>query len=245
MIEQSLLSFWAVLQQQSLMGLSLSLLAYLASLWLYQRCHRFILLHPIVTASVAIALVLHNSDISYRAYVDGNQLLYFLLGPATVALAIPLQQEFHKIRGLLTAIVITLICGGLFAMGSAVGIAWLLDGSELTLLSLTPKSVTSPIAMGVAQNIGASVSLTVGVVVFTGVVGVFFAPLVFAVTGLADTRLQGLVLGLNAHGVGTAYAFERSADCGALATLAMVITGAGTALSLPYLLDLFARYVGA
>ena len=228
--------FWAHLSHQPLAGLVLSLLAYSLGLWLYQRAQRPVILHPVLTAAALIALALHSADINYRDYVASNQLLYLLLGPATVALAVPLHQEFHHLRGLVLPILVTIVCGAIIAVLSAVGIAWLAGASDSVLLALTPKSVTTPIALGIAERIGALGSLTAGIVVFTGVSAALLAPLVFRLTGLADERLRGLVLGLNGHGVGTAIAFERSPVSGAFASLAMGLTGALTALTLPLIL---------
>lgn len=221
-----------------LFGLLLSLTAYQLGLWAYRRSNQWILLHPVVTGALAITAVLLALDLSYRDYLSANQLLYFLLGPATVALAVPLHQEFHHLRGLVLPLLVTIALGAAIAAGSAVGIAWYLGASKLTLLSLAPKSVTTPIALGIAQRIDALPGLTTGVVVFTGVISALLGPLVFKLTGLKDHRLQGVILGLNGHGVGTARAFELNATSGAFAGLAMGLTGALTAFTLPFLIRL-------
>ena len=231
---QPLLELWQTLIQKPLFGLALTLAAYQLGLWLYQRCNRLILIHPVLTASVTVCLVLKGLDISYRQYLEGNQLLYFLLGPATVALAVPLHQEFHHLRGLFLPLLITIVLGAAIAATSAMGLAWVMGASESTLLALSPKSVTTPIALGLADRLGALESLTTGGVVATGVVAALMAPLVFKLTGLTDGRMQGTILGLNGHGVGTALAFERAPTTGAFASLAMGLTGALTAFTLPY-----------
>lgn len=228
-------SLWAHLSHLPLFGLLLSLLCYQAGLLIYQRVGRNVILHPVVTASLAIALLLNLLNIPYKEYLQANQLLYFLLGPATVALAIPLYQEFHHIRRLALPILVTVAMGATFASVSAVAIAYWLGGSETTLLSLAPKSVTTPIALGVSENIGGLPALTTGVVVFTGVIGTLLSPVVFYLLRLRDPRQQGIVLGINAHGVGTARGFEINASTGAFASLAMGMTGAFTALTLPYI----------
>lgn len=231
--------FASNLIHKPLFGLLLTLVVYQLSLWFYDFCGRRAFVHPVAVSSVAIAAFLKLTGLSYSNYVDANELVYFLLGPTTVALAVPLYREFHHIRKLALPVVITVIVGGAFAAASAVGIAWMMGANETTLLSLAPKSVTTPIAIGIADNIGALATLTTGVVVFTGVIGVLLSPLVFYLLQLRDPRLQGIVLGLNAHGVGTARSFEVNATTGAFATLAMGLTGAFTALTLPYLVRLF------
>lgn len=234
-----LLSFWNSLIHKPLFGLLLTLVVFQIALRFYNVCGRKAFVHPVAVSVVIIAAFLKFNHISYREYVQANDLLYFLLGPTTVALAIPLYREFHHIRKLALPVLITVLVGGCFAAASAVGIAWLMDADKQVLLSLAPKSVTTPIAIGIAQNIGALTTLTTGVVVFTGVIGVLLSPVVFYLLQLHDPRAQGLVLGLNAHGIGTARGFEINATNGAFATLAMGLNGAFTALTLPYIVPLF------
>lgn len=236
---QHLLDFGNSLIHKPLFGLLLTLVVFQTSLWFYNACGRRAFVHPVAVSSVTIAALLKFGDIPYREYVQANNLIYFLLGPTTVALAIPLYREFHHIRRLALPVLLTVLLGGIFAAASAVGIAWMMGANEQVLLSLAPKSVTTPIAIGIANNIGALTTLTTGVVVFTGVIGVLLSPVVFYLLQLHDPRAQGVVLGLNAHGVGTARSFELSATNGAFATLAMGLNGAFTALTLPYIVPLF------
>ncbi len=234
-----LMSFVDNVIHTPLFGLLLTLVVYQISLWFYDFCGRRAFVHPVAVSSVVIAALLKTTGVSYADYVSANELIYFLLGPTTVALAIPLYREFHHIRKLALPVVVTVLVGGVFAGASAVAIAWFMGANEQTLLSLAPKSVTTPIAIGIANNIGALPTLTTGVVVFTGVIGVLLSPIVFYLLQLRDPRLQGIVLGLNAHGVGTARSFEINPTTGAFATLAMGLTGTFTALTLPYLVVLF------
>ncbi|WP_439134662.1 LrgB family protein [Pseudomaricurvus sp.] len=234
-----LLTFWNSLIHKPLFGLLLTLVVFQGALWFYNLCGRRAFVHPVAVSSVVIAAFLKFGGIPYREYVQANDLIYFLLGPTTVALAIPLYREFHHIRKLAFPVLLTVLLGGVFAAVSAVGIAWMMGANEQVLLSLAPKSVTTPIAIGIANNIGALTTLTTGVVVFTGVIGVLLSPVVFYLLQLHDPRAQGIVLGLNAHGVGTARGFELNATTGAFATLAMGLNGAFTALTLPYIVPLF------
>ncbi len=225
---------WEHISQLPLFGLFITLVIYQLALFLYQKSNRNILLHPVAVAAVCITLLLHVVDISYQHYVSANALLLFLLGPATVALAIPLYQEFQHLRRLLVPIIITSAVGGVIACGSAVLIAAWLGGSDLTLLSIAPKSVTTPIALAIADSIGALPSLAAGAVLLTGVSATLLSPLAFRLTKLTDPRLQGVVLGINAHAVGTSRAFEAGKGGGAFASLTMGLTGIFTALALPY-----------
>lgn len=218
-----------------LFALTLSLAAYQWGRWLYRRTGGFPLCHPTVAGAVTVALLLPLIKLDPAIYLDGNQLLVFLLGPATVALALPLYRELHLIRSLALPIAITLLAGASIAVASAVGIAALLGGDVQTLLSIAPKSVTTPIAIGISREMGGLVALTTGVVVFTGAAGITLAPLVFRLLRIEDPRVQGFTLGLVAHGVGTARAFELSPRAGAFASLALCLTGTLTALLLPAL----------
>lgn len=218
-----------------LLLLGATLAAYQLGLWIYHRSGRRLWLHPLLTGSAAIAIGLKLYAVNYGDYQSANGVLYLLLGPATVGLAIPLHREFHLLKGLLVPIFVAIGVGSLLAIAVALGLAWLAGASDTLLLALAPKSVTTPIALGIAEQIGALPSLTTGVVIFTGVAGALLSPLAFRLTGLRDPRLQGLVLGINAHGVGTARGFEQSSVTGAFASLAMGFTGAITALYLPSL----------
>ena len=232
-------SLWQPLGDNPLPGLLLTLICYQFGLWLYQRCGRTALLHPIATSAPLIALLLYGLNVRYPDYQTSTWLLHFFLGPSVVAMAIPLYREFHHIRKLALPVLLVTSVGAIVAAACGVGAAWLVGASEEVLLALAPKSATTPIAIGIAENIGAPSTLTTGVVVFTGVVGVLMSPLVFRILRLQDDRLQGLILGVNAHGVGIARCFDLSPTAGAFATLAMGLTGTFTALTLPYVVAWF------
>ncbi|AFU99743.1 LrgB family protein [Simiduia agarivorans] len=216
--------------------LLLTLAAYLLGDLLYQRSGRRLWLHPLATGSACIALGLWLAGVDYPQYRQASELFYLLLGLATVALAVPLHRELHQLKGLVMPVAITLVFGSAIACTTALVSAWLLGADADLLRALAPKSVTTPIALGLSQSLGANVSVTTGVVIYTGVFGALIASPVFRWAGLADPRLQGIVLGINAHGVGTARGFEISPVTGAFAGLGMGLTGAITALWLPYVI---------
>ena len=224
----------ALLFSASLLGLTF--LAYFAGLWTFRKAQHFSLLHPLVSSCLLIAALLYSLDIDYARYQRANNVFYWLLGPATVALAIPLNREFDRIRALALPLLLTLLLGTIAAPLCALTLASLFSADPLTLLSLTPKSVTTPIALSIAKEIGALGELTAGVVIFTGVVGAIAGPSLLRLLGVSDERLQGFTLGINAHGVGTARAFDISPVCGAFSSLALGLTGVLTALTLPTLL---------
>jgi len=212
--------------------LTITLISYQAGLWIYAKTRQFPLFHPVLIGALPMVGLIQWGTISYQDYFQHTELLYFLLGPATVALAIPLHAQFHHIRSLFLPILIALPLGALAAVAvSWYGAQWL-GATEHTLLSLAPKSVTTPIAMGVADKLGGLPALTAGVVVATGVIGAVASPWLFRLLNIQDPRIKGFTLGLNAHGVGTAKAFEDGPVCGAFASLGLGLTGAITALSL-------------
>ena len=216
--------------------LLITLLAYALADALYRRSGGQLWLHPLATGSVLIALALHALEVDYADYKSASELFYLLLALATVGLAVPLHRELHHCKGLVWPVAGTIVLGSGIACALALLVAGLLGADEPLLRALAPKSVTTPIALGLSQSLGANISLTTGVVIYTGVFGALVSPLAFRLAGLTDARMQGLVLGLNAHGVGIARGFEVSPVTGAFASLGMGLTGGFTALWLPYVI---------
>ncbi|WP_444899491.1 LrgB family protein [Microbulbifer sp. VAAC004] len=218
-----------------LFALPLSCGAFWFGVLLYRRTGT-VLLHPIITASLLVFAALYSLDIPYRDYQDASGLLYVLLGPAVVALAVPLKQNLTVIRRAGWPLLVTITVGALLAPAIAVGIALLLGVGKSVLLALSGKSITTPIALAIAEKVHASLSLTAAIVVLTGVVGALAGPPLVRRLGIRDERILGVVLGINAHAVGTARALEISALCGACAALAMGLCGALSALLLPLII---------
>lgn len=213
--------------------LTLSVAGFQLGNLLYRRLNEFPLLHPTITGAAMVAALLLQLDIDYSIYWQGNQLLIFCLGPATVALAVPLYQQLHLIRKMALPILLTCCSGAIFAALSAVAIGWVLGASETTLLSLAPKSVTTPIAMSLAEEIGGLATLAAGIVALTAVAAIALAPIVFRLLKIDDPKIWGFCLGITAHGMGTARAFEMHPTAGAFSSLAMCLTGAFSAIIIP------------
>jgi putative effector of murein hydrolase len=178
-------------------------------------------------------------DLDFAAYYSGNGILNWLLGPATVALAVPLSQQLRQLPTMFKPLTVALLLGGLFATLSALLLVKLFGLSDLVLLSLAAKSVTSPIALSIVEQIGGLTSLLAVATMITGLAGIVVAKTIFHLTQLEDERWQGLILGVTAHAIGTAKAFESSSRCGAFATLGMGINGILTAIALPLSIGLF------
>ncbi len=220
-----------------LLPVTLTLIAYQTGVWLYNRLKHPAWLPPIVSSGLILVAIIYLLPIDYPQYFDGARWISFLLGPATVALAIPLFLQFHHIRKLFIPISVTLLIGAPLAAGLALLIAWGLGAEPVVLLSLAPKSVTAPIAVSLAELLGGIGGLAVGIVAVTGVIGSVFTPLLGRWTRLEDDRVLGFVMGMNGHGIATARAFEISPQAGAFSSLAMGLTGAFTALMLPLCLS--------
>ncbi|MFA0810446.1 LrgB family protein [Microbulbifer epialgicus] len=215
-----------------LFALPLSLSAFWAGVCIYRRSGT-VLFHPIVTASLLVTALLYTLDIPYGDYQQASALLYALLGPAVVALAVPLKQNLTVLRRAGWPLLVTITVGAFLAPTVAVLIALLFGAGESVLLALSGKSITTPIALTIAEKIHSAVSLTAGIVILTGVVGALATPPLLKRLSIRDERILGVVLGINAHAVGTARALEISALCGACAAFAMGLCGALTALVLP------------
>jgi len=234
---------WVYLSASPLLGLTLTLLAYQAAYSIYRRAAFNPLLNPVLLAILMVVAALQLTDTPYATYFDGAQFVHFLLGPATVALAVPLYLQLDKLKKLALPLAVALLAGSVSAIVSAVAIAWLLGASETTLLSLVPKSVTTPIAMGIAEKIGGVPSLTAVLVILTGISGAVMARYVLNGLRISDQGVRGFAVGIAAHGIGTARAFQVSEQAGAFAGLGMGMNGLVTAILAPLLLMLW-RYFG-
>ncbi|WP_346797016.1 LrgB family protein [Halomonas sp. Bachu 37] len=223
----------AVLLATPLFAVGLTLAAYLLGICVFQRLGRPTWLPAILVAALMLAAVLSLTGIPYQEYQQGAAWLTVLLGPATVALGMPLYQQLPRIRELWRPLLFSLPLAAGLAVIYALGIAWLLGASPTILASLAAKSVTAPIAIGITQQLGGSVALLMGALLITGVAAIAFVSLLARWMGIRDERIIGFALGLNGHALGTVRAFEIGPTAGAFASLGMSLTGVLTALLLP------------
>lgn len=218
-----------------------TLLAYAFGMWLYKKSGYRTIFTPLLTSIVVLVLGLRIAGVDYPTYSKGGDLIHFLLGPATVALAVPLYEQRLRLAKLWLPLLCGLAAGGTTAIVSAVVIAGWLGASPEIMVSIAPKSVTVPIAIGISENLGGVPALTAALVVITGVVGALMCRPVFALLREKDDAVRGFAVGLAAHGVGTATAFQMNRDTGAFSGLAMGMTGLFTAFAapaiLPWLID--------
>ncbi|MCV2218611.1 LrgB family protein [Thauera sp. Sel9] len=239
-----LTELWVYLSASPLLGLTLTLVAYQAAHWLYKRAGFHPLANPVMIAITIVITVLLLSGMDYRTYFDGAQFVHFLLGPATVALAIPLYAQWPRLKAMAGPLMIALVVGSLTAALSAYAIGALLGAGRPTLMSLAPKSVTTPIAMAVAEPLGGLPALAAAMVILTGVLGAILGPYLYRWLRIGDHAIRGFAIGLASHGIGTARAFQVSEQAGAFAALAMGLNGLLTALSLPWIMPWLERLFG-
>lgn len=213
--------------------------AYKVGILIYEKTGKHALLQPIVIAYVIMLPILIIAQIPYKQYFESVSILHFFLGPATVALALPLYKNLKLIHAYLLPIFITLVAGGIFTILSALGILWLLGASKITMLSMTTKSVTAPITLITAHDIGANAALAIGFVVITGLFGALFGTFIFKLLRIKHDAAKGFALGLISHAVGTARAFEISENAAAFSALAMGLVGMFIAVFLPIVIGWF------
>ncbi|WP_166269564.1 LrgB family protein [Marinobacter caseinilyticus] len=223
------------------LAIGLTLGAYFAGNGIFVRIGRPLWLPPVVLAAVMLSAAIALLSVDYARYREGAQWLTVLLGPATVALGIPLYQQIHHIRALWRPILCTLPVAASLAAVYAVAIAWALGATPEVMASLAPKSVTAPIAIGITEQLGGSVSLMMGGLLITGVVATLCVDVLARVMAIEDERILGFALGINGHAIGTARAFEISPTAGAFASLGMGLTGVFTAIFLPVAFRLIAH----
>ena len=229
---------WVYLSATPLLGLTVTLLAYQLAHWLYTRVKLNPLANPVAISVALLVFLLWSTGTPYATYFEGAQFVHFLLGPATVALAVPLYANLATLKRNLLPLGGALAVGSLVAVLSAVTIGWFLGASRESLLSLAPKSVTTPIAMGIAEKLGGLPSLTAVLVVATGILGAVLARGTLNLLRIEDHAVRGFAVGVAAHGIGTARAFQVSETMGAFAGLAMGLNGLVTAFAFPLLVRL-------
>jgi putative effector of murein hydrolase len=220
-------------------AIALTLGAYFFGIRLFKLMRRPSWCPPMLIAAIVIAVVVASLPIGIDDYNRGASWLMLLLGPATVALAVPLYQQLPQIRALWKPILMTLPLSATLAACYAVIIAAIMGAPKDVLASLAPKSVTSPIALGLAEELGGSRALLMGALLTTGITAIFGVEWLSRILRIRDPRLIGLALGINGHALGTVRAFELGTVAGAFASLGMSLTGAFTAIVLPLVWHLF------
>lgn len=229
---------WSWLVGSPLFGVTLTLVAYELATRFWERSGKHALLNPVLVALVLVGGTLELLGVDYHDYMIGGQYVAFLLGPATVALAIPLYYEARRVREAALPVLLGIVLGSATSIGVAYGVARGLGADEQLALSMAPKAATTPVSIALSESVGGAPSLTAVFTILAGVLGAVAGPAVLSLLGIRDVRVRGLALGAVSHGIGTSRALQENSTEGAFSGLAMGLNALATALLLPLLLAL-------
>jgi predicted murein hydrolase (TIGR00659 family) len=217
-------------------GVLLTLVVFQGARVLQQRAGGHPLLNPVAVSAAVIIALLTLTGTSYSRYAASARVLLWLLGPATVALAVPLARELPKLAKRAWPVLVAVSVGAGTSVLLAVLLARYTGADAAVVRALAPKSATTPIALGIAEKVGASPELTAAVVVSSGVLGAILGPWIFAALGVKSAIVRGVATGTAAHGIGTASLYRDSPEAAAYSGVAMGLSGLVTALVTPWLL---------
>ncbi|MDU3043146.1 LrgB family protein [Bradyrhizobium sp.] len=234
-------SLWVYLAQSPLLWLTVTLVIYAVTDAVSLRTRRHPLANPVLHAMWIVAAFLLLTGTPYTTYFAGAQFVHFLLGPATVALAVPLYQNRGIVLQAIVPMLAALIVGSITAIVSVVLLAEAFGLPQDVVLSLAPKSVTAGVAMGISESLHADPSLTAVAVVLTGIIGAVIVTPLMNSTGITDFRARGFAAGLAAHGIGTARAFQVDALAGTFSGIAMSLNALVTSFLVPIAITLLVR----
>ena len=230
---------WVYLASTPLLWLTVTLLVWIVANRIAIASNRHPVVNPVLLAIVALGTILVFTGTSYATYFQGAQFVHFLLGPAIVAIAVPLYRNLDKVKENLLPMTAALLAGSVTAAVSALAVAAYFDMPNPVLAALAPKSVTAGVAMGIAEQFGGEAALTAVLVVTTGLLGAIMVTPLMDMLGLKDYAARGFAAGLAAHGIGTARAFDVDEVAGTFAGIAMALNAVLTALILPFILYWF------
>ncbi|WP_166137240.1 LrgB family protein [Nocardioides ochotonae] len=215
--------------------LLLTLAAYRLGREVRDRTAGHALAQPALVAIITVALAITALDIDYATYLDGTQVLVFLLGPATVALAVPLHRQLSRLRGFVLPLLVAIPVGVVVSVTTGVLLVRALGGGELLERTMAPKAATTPVSIALSESLGAIAPLTAVLAILIGIVGAVLGPAVLTLARVRERRARGLALGAVSHGIGTSRALAENETEGAFAGLSMGLTALATSLALPVL----------
>ncbi|MFC3570936.1 LrgB family protein [Paracoccus sp. TOH] len=230
---------WSYLTQGPLLWLTATLIAYWLGDSFFRAMGRKSWANPVLCAVILLACVLGLTGTSYQTYFEGAQFVHFMLGPATVALGMPLYDNLPRVRKAALPLVAALLAGSVTAVVSALAIGKVFGLDRVMLASLAPKSTTAPVAIGIAEGLGGEPTITAVLVLITGIFGAIIATPLLNALGIRDWRARGFSLGVAAHGIGTARAFQVNETAGAFAGIGMGLNAVLTSIIAPLALHLF------
>lgn len=232
-------TLWVYLSTTPLTGLTITLVAYLIAYTIHQKSNKHPLTNTVLISVILLILILKITKTEYSTYFEGAQFIHFLLGPVTVALAFPLFQQFKQVKRLFVPIIVSMIIGITIGTLTTMLIANLLGADLATQISLSARSVTAPVAMGIAEKIGGIPSLTAVLAVLTGIIGAVLGTQYLKLLNIKENSIKGIAIGNSSHGIGTARAFTLNNEMGAFAGLSMALAALMNALLLPWLVKFF------
>jgi putative effector of murein hydrolase len=227
---------WVYLSGDPLFALIITLTTYQLGYLIYVRAKRHPLANPVAICVLLTSIIISMLNMPYEKYFEGAQFIHFLLGTATVALAVPIYNGFKRMRGKIFHMWIALTAGSTVSIASAVGISKLMGASDNIIGSMYAKSVTAPIAMGIAERINVSPTLTAVFTVITGMLGAMLAPYILNALKINQWWIRGTAIGVGAHGLGITRAFSVNEEAGIYASMAMGLNGVISAIGLPIVL---------
>jgi len=231
----SFVELWLYLSATPLFGLTATLGVYVLAHAAYARLGQAPWANPVLWSVLVLALLLLATGTPYEAYFSGAQFIHVLLGPAVVALAWPLWQRRAELRARGLRLVLAGLAGGVATVATAIGLGLMLDLPGEVIRSLVPKSVTAPVAMGLADRLGGVPAMAAVFAVLTGMVGAVSAKALFGLLRVHDWSVRGFALGTTSHGIGAARAMQVHPDAGAYAGLALALQVLLASLWMPWL----------
>ncbi|NVK38892.1 MAG: LrgB family protein [Gammaproteobacteria bacterium] len=228
---------WHAIWLSPYLGMLLTLISFQIGLWLFRKSRQKPFLHPVMVSVVSLCAVVLLTDLTFERYMESAHILSQFLGPVIVALAIPLYENLKSLRQYWLPFLLSNVIGGAITILVAVGVLYLLGGSDMSVNSMWTKSITTAFALQIAPQIGGLASVAAAIIMFTGIFGALMAPSLFRMFNIHAAPAQGCALGICAHAVGTSKALEFGSEQGAFAALSMSFMGVLCAFTLPFLLS--------
>jgi putative effector of murein hydrolase len=235
---------WAVWEQiiaMPVFAISLTLGSYQLGRWLQRLCRGNPIVNPVLISILLIGGFLRLTGMSYETYFNGAQFIHFMLGPATVALAIPIIHNLERLKGMRIAVLAGIVIGSLVSVVSGIELVELFGGSRAVAVSMAPKAATTPIAIGVSQSLGGIPSLSAVLAIASGILAAVSLEFLLGFVKVRDWRLLGLAAGTAGSGIGAARAISLHETAGAFAGLAVALNGLTTALVVPVLVHFWPK----
>ncbi|MGE6742023.1 LrgB family protein [Allorhizobium pseudoryzae] len=230
---RSPVDLWVYLSTSPLIWLTLTICTWIGAVELSVRLKRNPLVNPVMTSIIVLSAVMTVFHIPYEKFFAGAQFVHFLLGPATVAIAIPLYQQWDEVKKVLAPIGVALVVGSVVAVLSVIALGWLVGLPRDVLISFLPKSATAGVAMAISSSLGGNPSLTAVLVILTGIIGALIVTPMMNRMGIRDYAARGFAVGLTSHGIGTARAYDVDPTAGLFAGIAMALNAIATSIIVP------------